>query len=577
MIIVLDTGRSLGGAGNFGVGGWTPVPANVIDGDRVVQQVIDWVGGTGAKPAAGQYVGQTGLVNDIGDAVNLKGDTGAGLPGIDGWTALIGIEADGERRVQRVLDWFGGEGAKPSVGQYIGPSGFVALPSQGTDVRGAEGDSDPELVRDKLVALSGPNRLPVSAVDGAAEIRANASGDLILLGPNGYPVVSRINGNRAKFRLTNVSAFGTTGANVTFNQRWATSFTGKVEVRITVELGNTAAPVSIASFGVAAGRDGSEVNAKTAAGADAVWQNATFSVAQADADYLTNGKVGRGISPWFELDVPDDGAIYARILFAANVAGQVGSGARLVSDWENYLNTRYTKMRYWASHANGNFVTTNQSAMPNGTPRSEYAPIVSIEIRPANGRAGIITSDGVGDSTIMELAVGTRGNPDFKPFNSSWLAEVISRRQKAGLPWAYANHAYEGKTAEFYLGRYEDLCINNMDATGEVAVIQPFSVNGGGFNNTIIDANFVKVNNIVNLRRNAGKLSIVRTVFPVKGQSGTVLDAWARGNRLARQMDVPLLDVASLVLNQPDNTHLDQNDQYLVADYVDKYYTTMRI
>lgn len=403
-------------------------------------------------------------------------------------------------------------------------------------------------------------------------------GNEVLLAPSGYPAVSRLTGNRARFRLTNVSVFGTTGSNVSFNERVASWVKGKVEARVVVELGNTAGPVTISSFGMSAGRNGEEVNPKlgTGAGTNAAWQNGTFTVAQADADYLTNGKVGRGFSPWFELDVPEDGAIYARILFAANVAGQVGSGARLVSDWENFLNARYPKMRYWANHANGNFVTTNQSAMPNGTLRSEYAPIVSIEIRPL-GRTDTKTVDGLGDSTGMELAVGTRGDPDFKPFNSSWLAEVVSRRQMAGLAWTYANHAYEGKTAAFFLGRYLDLCTNNIDSVGDLVIIQPFSVNGGGFNDSIIDANLVMVKQIASLMRAAGKMAVVRTVFPVKGQSGSVLDAWTRGNRLVRQMDIPVLDMSPFVLNQPDNTHLDQNDQYIVTDYVDTYLTSIGI
>lgn len=57
--------------------GWSPILANVIDGERVVQQVIDWTGGNGSKPAAGQYIGVNGFVEDIADATDIKGEQGA--------------------------------------------------------------------------------------------------------------------------------------------------------------------------------------------------------------------------------------------------------------------------------------------------------------------------------------------------------------------------------------------------------------------------------------------------------------------------------------------------------------------
>lgn len=55
---------------------WTMVIANVEDGERVVQQVVDWVGGSGTKPATGKYLGETGLVDDIEDATDVRGAQG---------------------------------------------------------------------------------------------------------------------------------------------------------------------------------------------------------------------------------------------------------------------------------------------------------------------------------------------------------------------------------------------------------------------------------------------------------------------------------------------------------------------
>lgn len=73
-----------GDTGDAGADGWTPVLAVVADSDRYVQQVADWVGGTGTKPATGDYVGPTGLVASIGSAVNIRGASGDGTGDVSG-------------------------------------------------------------------------------------------------------------------------------------------------------------------------------------------------------------------------------------------------------------------------------------------------------------------------------------------------------------------------------------------------------------------------------------------------------------------------------------------------------------
>lgn len=64
-----------------------------------------------------------------------------GDDGDDGWTPVLAVESDDERRVHRVVDWTGGTGTKPATGQYIGPSGFVTLIGDAVDIRGAQGTS----------------------------------------------------------------------------------------------------------------------------------------------------------------------------------------------------------------------------------------------------------------------------------------------------------------------------------------------------------------------------------------------------------------------------------------------------
>lgn len=65
-----------GGGGIPGDKGWSPVLAVVSDGERRVYQITDWVGGLGQKPEAGKYVGASGLVSSISSAVDIRGVTG---------------------------------------------------------------------------------------------------------------------------------------------------------------------------------------------------------------------------------------------------------------------------------------------------------------------------------------------------------------------------------------------------------------------------------------------------------------------------------------------------------------------
>lgn len=76
-----STGAVYSYIGPSGLNGWTPVLAIVSDGNRRVQQVSDWTGGSGTKPAIGLYVGTSGFVADIANAVDIRGASGAVTPG----------------------------------------------------------------------------------------------------------------------------------------------------------------------------------------------------------------------------------------------------------------------------------------------------------------------------------------------------------------------------------------------------------------------------------------------------------------------------------------------------------------
>lgn len=96
---VLDPLGKPGTPGLDGLDGWTPVLAVVTDGTRRVHQLIDWIGGEGGKPAntIGMYVGVSGLVTLIADAVDIRGTQGVqGPQGVQGdpGAVIIGEGAD---------------------------------------------------------------------------------------------------------------------------------------------------------------------------------------------------------------------------------------------------------------------------------------------------------------------------------------------------------------------------------------------------------------------------------------------------------------------------------------------------
>ena len=71
-----------GAAGSDGANGWTAVLSNVIDGERVVQQVTGWTGGTGTPPSTGMYITSTGLTASIAEATDIRGSAGVDGQGV---------------------------------------------------------------------------------------------------------------------------------------------------------------------------------------------------------------------------------------------------------------------------------------------------------------------------------------------------------------------------------------------------------------------------------------------------------------------------------------------------------------
>lgn len=89
-----------------------------------------------------RYVGDAGWTN----LVALSVITPTPVPGPAAWTPVIANVVSGERRVQRIVDWIGGEGGKPATGKYLGPSGLVDTAAEATDVRGAGGSGSGDMI-----------------------------------------------------------------------------------------------------------------------------------------------------------------------------------------------------------------------------------------------------------------------------------------------------------------------------------------------------------------------------------------------------------------------------------------------
>lgn len=75
-IEITGSSRQIIVSATLGNAGWSPVLSLVADGNRRVFQVVNWVGGSGTPPATGGYIGLSGLVSSISSAVDVRGSPG---------------------------------------------------------------------------------------------------------------------------------------------------------------------------------------------------------------------------------------------------------------------------------------------------------------------------------------------------------------------------------------------------------------------------------------------------------------------------------------------------------------------
>jgi len=85
------------------------------------------------------YQRSSGVYAVIANIKGATGAGTPGADGASGWSPFLSLVTDGARRVLKIVDWVGGTGAKPTVNVFIGPSGLVTLVTDAVDVRGAQG------------------------------------------------------------------------------------------------------------------------------------------------------------------------------------------------------------------------------------------------------------------------------------------------------------------------------------------------------------------------------------------------------------------------------------------------------
>lgn len=165
LVALGDLQGAPGDPGEPGANGWAPVLATVADGARYVHRVVDWVGGTGSKPATGSYVGATGLVPNIADGVDIRGAAGAGSGDVSGPAgATDGHMAVFDGATGKLVKGGGAplalgttaETAK--AGNYAPTATEIAVAAFGAAAKATPVDADTLLITDSATS-NGPKKL----------------------------------------------------------------------------------------------------------------------------------------------------------------------------------------------------------------------------------------------------------------------------------------------------------------------------------------------------------------------------------------------------------------------------------
>lgn len=142
--------------------------------------------GTVATGAAGTNVIITNTGTPQAAVLNFtipRGNTG--VTGDKGWSPILAIVTDSARRVVQISDWTGGQGTKPAVGDYIGPTGLTSVIANAVDIRGPIGATGP------AVADGDKGDITVSGTGTVFTIDPNVTTDAKLRQSAGLSVIGR--------------------------------------------------------------------------------------------------------------------------------------------------------------------------------------------------------------------------------------------------------------------------------------------------------------------------------------------------------------------------------------------------
>jgi hypothetical protein len=105
------------------------------------------------------------------DGEYVEGPDLRGASGSNGWYPIVASVIDGERRLLKVTDWIGGQGSKPPVNVFVSQGGYTSLIGEGTDFRGMPGGLTPEYVEkyDAVISASAAVASLAEAISGQAD------------------------------------------------------------------------------------------------------------------------------------------------------------------------------------------------------------------------------------------------------------------------------------------------------------------------------------------------------------------------------------------------------------------------
>jgi hypothetical protein len=187
--------------------GYALIALNIFEANTGSPVTVSFNGDTALaiKTTTGQDIAAGGLSAGMIVAGYKSGATFRLLTHLHGWSPVEAVEIDSSvspsRRVRRLVDWAGGEGAKPgNIGKYIGPGGYVDTIAEATDVRGPAGPSGPG-TGDMLTSVYDPEDIaePIFDAINRAALVSRVSGGFV-------PTHGRV------YRAGDLSYIGSAGA-----------------------------------------------------------------------------------------------------------------------------------------------------------------------------------------------------------------------------------------------------------------------------------------------------------------------------------------------------------------------------